>query len=76
LLLFFKKEALQEASMVRVFVVCLCFVMIATAGAHAAKPASPSMKRPVAQGTRGTHPAKIGGPAKRTGAIGGPAPHG
>ncbi len=58
--------------MIRMFSIILSVAMFSAA---AAKPPTPTVKRPVAAGTRGAHPAKIGGPAKRTGTIGGPAPH-
>jgi hypothetical protein len=58
--------------MTRLFAIILSLALF---GAAQAKPPTPTVKRPVATGTRGAHPAKIGGPAKRTGTIGGPAPH-
>jgi hypothetical protein len=52
----------------RLVALLLCLLLAGTGPATA----TPTAKRPVAAGTRGPHPGKIGGPARPRGSIGGP----
>jgi hypothetical protein len=60
--------------MVRLFLICASVAWIGATAAYASRPPTPTVKRPVATGTRGPQPGKIGGPARHTGTIGGPTP--
>jgi hypothetical protein len=57
-------------------IIALCLFALCLASVAAAKPTTSVAHKPPVTGTRGTHPAKVGGPAKPGAHIGGPAPRG